>query len=177
VEFQILFYKKKKEKTGELINHILSYPISLTGEFRKAKYIFYKAYLLFCKEEFKDSLKLLLTPLEVEKDKCEWNIVLRILTIQVLIELDKREEASRASEALRKHLERNKNDKKIKERDKLIVKCLRELEKHNFEYRAEDKTVAKIIKQLAAKNTDVSWKYFSPELIPFHEWAAGKFKV
>jgi hypothetical protein len=91
-----------------------------------------------------------------------------------LIELNKLTDASRTLEALRKYVERNKADKKIKERDRLILKCLLEMEKNNFEYDPGNKVLSKMHKQLSVKNTHVSWEYFTPELIPFHDWLSRK---
>lgn len=176
IEFNVYFYNKNFIQAESQIDHLLTYPNPFSGLFRKAKYTFYKACVYFEKKEFRKALNLLLKPLEIEKDKSEWNIVVRIFTIMLHIELNKTSDASRTLEALRKYLDRNKLDEKIKKRDHLIVKCLRELEKNDFDYTPGNKNVTAILKQLAAKNSAVSWEYFSPELIPFHEWLLKKAK-
>ncbi|HEX8515910.1 MAG TPA: hypothetical protein VF868_06905 [Bacteroidia bacterium] len=174
VEFFVSFYTNRNERSEELIDHLLTYPTEVCGLFRKAKYTFFKALLLFKTKNFKQSLLIVSKPLEVERDKYEWNIILRILNVQLLIELNKLTDASRTLEALRKYVERNKADKKIKERDRLILKCLLEMEKNNFEYDPGNKVLSKMHKQLSVKNTHVSWEYFTPELIPFHDWLSRK---
>jgi len=177
IEFGVFFYNKKFNQAESIAEHLLTYPTSFTGLFKKAKYTFYKACVHFEQLEFNKAMKLLLEPLEIEKDKSEWNIVIRIFTIMLYIELNKISDASRTLEALRKYLDRNKQNDKIKKRDHLITKCLRELERNDFEYEAGNKTLDNMLTQLAAKNSDVAWEYFSPELIPFHKWVLrGKKK-
>lgn len=175
VEFLVNFYSQKYSNAEKNINSILKFSKPNLGELRKAKYTYFKCYSLLQKKEFKAALNLLKTPLEIEKDKCDWKIGTSILTIILFIELNKISEATRALEALRKYIERNKKDEKIKERDRLIVECLRAMEKDNYEYNSGNKNVSKIIKQLSLKNRNTSWEHFTPELIPFHEWVKEKF--
>jgi len=175
-KFHIFFHQAKYHEAEKCIESIMNHSLVDSGKFRKAKFIFYRACLLFTKKEFKSALALISKPLEVEKDKSVWSVSLRIFTIMLYIELNKISDASRTLEALRKYLDRNKQDDKIKKRDHLITKCLRELEKNDFEYAAGNKTLDNMLTQLSAKNSDVAWEYFSPELIPFHEWLLKKAK-
>ena len=93
----------------------------------------------------------------------------------VFIELNKINEASRALEALRKYMERLTKSDKVKSRDTLIIKLLREIEKDGFKISNQNNTALKILKELSDKdkNKANSWNYYTPELIPFHEWVKG----
>ena len=48
------------------------------------------------------------------------------------------------------------------------------MEKDGFNYKAGNKVIAKMLKELSIKGKPTSWEHYSPELIPFHEWLAGK---
>jgi len=114
--------------------------------------------------------------LEIEQDKTRWNISLRILSIMLFIELYKHNETEHALESLRKYMERATKNDEISPRDILIVKTLRELEKDNFEFRSKNTTITKMLNDLSAKDTPLSWEHYSSELIPFHKWLEAKKK-
>ena len=77
-EFNINFYDKEYEKATICLNKLLNHSHTDTGEFRKSKFIYYKANILFATQHYKESLTLLNESLEIEKDKSRWNISLRI---------------------------------------------------------------------------------------------------
>jgi hypothetical protein len=176
VKFFSLFYQKKYIASSRSLNVILNHPLYDTGKFRNAKFIYYKAYSLFIEGHYKNCLALISKPLEIEKDKSKWKIGLGILNILLAIEMQQTDKASRSLDALRKYLERNLHDKKISPRDRLIVKTLRELEKNDFEFNPKNTVLNNYVKKLSAKNTSASWEFFSPELIPFHEWIGKRIK-
>ncbi|MGQ0827624.1 MAG: hypothetical protein ACT4ON_04430 [Bacteroidota bacterium] len=147
-----------------------------SGEFRASKYVYFQACALFIANKYKEALELLKTPLEIEKDKTRWNVSLRILNIMLFIELNKNDEAERSLESLRKYMERAAKSDEISPRDVLIVKTLRELEKDNFEFRSKNTAVTKMLDELSAKDTPLSWEHYTSELIPFHKWLEGKKK-
>ena len=157
-----------------VVNEMLNHSLVDTGEFRKSKFIYYQASILFATKKFKDALLLLNKSLEIEKDKSRWNVYLRILNIQIFIELNKIDEASNSLESLRKYIERTGKNEEMKERDILIVKFLREIEKDGFEYSVSNTSAEKMLKELSQKGKPISWEHYSPELIPFHEWVATK---
>ena len=175
-EYHINFYDAEFEKAAICVNKLLNHSLADTGEFRKSKYIYYKANILFAMKQYKESLLLLNESLEIEKDKSRWNISLRILNIMIFIELNKINEASTSLESLRKYMERTSKTDEVKPRDVLIVKLLRELEKDGFMFDPKNTIVSKMLKDLSEKDQPVSWEYFSSELIPFHEWVVGKKK-
>ena len=175
-EFEVHFYAKKYTKASNCMKMLLKQSSTIIGEFRHAKYTYFKACLLFAQRKYKQALALLINPLTIEKDKERWNIAIRILITLIHIELGKPTEASRAVEALRKYIDRNKLNEKIRPRDLLIIQTLREMEKTNFEEFAQNSFVKKALRQLGTKNKNVSWEYYSAEMVPFHDWLLSKIK-
>jgi tetratricopeptide (TPR) repeat protein len=169
-EFYAYFYAKNLSDAHTCLKEIYQCSLSDTGLYRKSKFIYYEAYVLFVTKKFKESLQLLNKSLEFEKDKTIWKISLRILMTMIFIELNKAGEASRSIDTLRKHVERTSKMKEIKVRDIIILKLLRELEKDGFKRNEKNKTALKLLAELSNKNKPTSWNYFTPELIPFHEW-------
>jgi hypothetical protein len=82
----------------------------------------------------------------------------------------KKQEASTSIGTLRKYLERTGKKKEINERYILILKLIRELEKDGFKRNEKNKTAIKLLTELSDKDKPTTWNYFTPELIPFHEW-------
>jgi tetratricopeptide (TPR) repeat protein len=169
-EFFVHFYDKNYTSAQNCIAELLKYPITDIGTYRNSKFVFYKSCVLFQIGKYKEALQLLSKTLKIEADKAGWNISLRLLITMVFIETKNNLNATKNIDALRKYLDRNKKSKQIKHRDFLIVKLLRELEKDNFSFNHKNTIALKIQKELTEKNTEVSWSYFTPELIPFHNW-------
>jgi hypothetical protein len=169
-EFFAHFYGSNYKEATNCVEEMLKHSVIDAGQFRKAKFIYFEAYILFANQQFKKVLQLINKSLEFEKDKTGWNIAIRFLNSMVFIELNKINEAIRSISTLRKHIERTIKVKEIKARDMLIFKLLRELEKDNFKRNEKNKTAAKLLAELSDKNKPTAWNYFTPELIPFHEW-------
>jgi tetratricopeptide (TPR) repeat protein len=169
-EFFANFYGSNYKEAMKCTEEMLEHSMADTGGYRKSKFIYYEACVLFATKQFKEALQLLNKSLEIEKDKTGWNIALRTLNILVFIELSKINEASRALEALRKYMERLTKSDEVKQRDILIIKLLREIEKDGFRLNPKNANAAKMLKELSEKNKPTSWNYYTPELIPFHEW-------
>jgi tetratricopeptide (TPR) repeat protein len=168
-EFYAHFYSKNYDMALRITDEMLEHSLADLGHFRKSKFVFYKAYVYFAQENYRNALNLLNKSLEIEKDKTGWNISIRILQILVYVELDKLDEASRSIESIRKYIERNSTDN-ISKRDILTVRILRELEKGNFKIGSKNSLINNGIKELANGNGKLSWKQFSPELMPFESW-------
>jgi tetratricopeptide (TPR) repeat protein len=169
-EFYIHFYAKNYNEALKCTEEMLEHSMADTGGYRKSKFIYYQACVLFATKQFKEALQLLNKSLDIEKDKTGWNIALRTLNILVFIELNKINEAARALEALRKYMERLTKSDEVKQRDILIIKLLREIEKDGFRLNQKNMIASKLLKELSEKNKPTSWNYYTPELIPFHEW-------
>jgi tetratricopeptide (TPR) repeat protein len=176
-EFYTNFYNENFTNAQKCLNELLNHSTIDTGEFLKSQFIYYKACVHFHEKDYKLALALLNESLEIEKDKTRWNVSLRILNIMIFIELDKIDEAFTSLESLRKYMERTGKTDEVSQRDILIVKLLREMQKNGFEYDPGNAATSKMIKQLSEKDSDTSWEYFSSELIPFHEWIKKKFKI
>jgi tetratricopeptide (TPR) repeat protein len=169
-EFHVYFYHGKYDKAKARLQQMLDHSQANAGKFRRAKYIYYNANVLFMLGDFKAALSQLHSTLEIEKDKGGWNIALRVLTIMIFIELDKLDEASINIETLRKLVERTSKTEEVSQRDILIVKLLRQLEKEDFNFKTKSSTFAAAIRKLAEKEKPWSWEYYTPELIPVHKW-------
>lgn len=169
-EFYAHFYAGNFKEALKCTDEMLQHSMADSGGYRKSKFIYYEACVLFATKQFKEALQLLNKSLEIEKDKTGWNIALRTLNILVFIELSKINEAGRALEALRKYMERLTKSDEVKQRDILIIKLLREIEKDGFRLNAKNANATKMLKELSEKNKPISWNYYTPELIPFHEW-------
>ena len=172
-EFYAQWYAGHYKEAIKCTEDMLEHNMSDTGGYRKSKFVYYQACVLFSMGQFKEALQLLNKSLEIEKDKTGWNIALRTLNILVFIELNKINEAARALEALRKYIERLTKSDEVKERDLLVIKLLREIEKDGFRFDPKNINASKMLKELSEKNKPTSWNYYTPELIPFHEWVKG----
>lgn len=173
-EFYAHFYNGNLSKANICANILLNHPLADSGEFRKSKFIYYKACILFEEKEYASAWKILKNNLEIEKDKSRWNISLRILCIQLFIELKKLDDASRSIEALRKHIERQSKSITIRERDFLILNSLKELEKIGYNFTTKNLRLKAILKELTNKNSKNSWEHYSHELVKFHSWMESK---
>ena len=172
-EFYANFYAGNHKDAFKCTAEMLDHSMADTGGYRKSKFVYYEACILFETKQFKEALQLLNKSLEIEKDKTGWNIALRTLNIMVFIELSKINEASRSLEALRKYIERLTKSDEVKQRDILIIKLLREIEKDGFRFDPKNANSSKMLKELSEKGKPTSWNYYTPELIPFHEWVKG----
>jgi len=171
-EFHAFFYDKEFEKAEISVNVLLAHSLEDAGEFRKSKFTYYQACILFAIGKYKDALNILHESLEIEKDKSRWNVALRILQIQLFIELSKIDEASNALESLRKYMGRTGKSEEIRERDEVIVRFLREIEKNGFQYDSSNPAANKMLEELSDKKGLLAWEHYTPELIPFQEWVA-----
>jgi tetratricopeptide (TPR) repeat protein len=170
IEFYAYIYKGDYEHAMNCTSELMQYSLLSMGQFRQAKFMYFQSCVLFKMKKFKDALKILNKSLEIEKDKIGWNISLRVLMTMIFIELNKAGEANTSIATLRKHIERTSKGKEIKQRDILILKLLRELEKDGFKRNEKNKTATKLLVELSDKNKSTAWNYYTPELIPFHEW-------
>ncbi|MGQ0827541.1 MAG: tetratricopeptide repeat protein [Bacteroidota bacterium] len=173
-EFYAYIYDQNIPQAFRCIEELLAHSLVDTGEFRKSKYLYYQACVLFISTKYKEALDLLKMSMEIEKDKTRWNISLRILNIMIYIELGKTDEAERALESLRKHVERISRENEVKPRYILIVKLLKKLEKHRFICDPFNPEISKMLKELSKKNSSASWEHNSSELVLFHKWLEQK---
>ena len=169
-EFMIHFYSGQYKKAKRSMEKALQHPQNDAGNFRRSKHAYFMACVLFMEKEYEKAKELLVKRFDIEQDKERWKVSVRILGILTFIELRKFTQAAKALEALRKYIQRNRGNNRISARTVLIVQTLQQLERTGFEFRREDKVLQRQLKQLSARNTELSWEHYSPELIKFHDW-------
>lgn len=176
-EFLALLYgnnlKEAEQVSAELLRTTTA---GAQGDFRLAKYEFYRANSLFKKKEFKEAMKILGRKHELSKDKIGWEIAIRVLTIMTQVELERYDEASLQIEGLRKHMDRHSKLKELRERDRLILKTLQEMEKNGYVSGQIKAGEAKLLEKLKSTDPKLRWEPVTPELVPFHEWMGARYK-
>lgn len=176
-EFFALFYNNQLEKAEAAVNKLLKISSKQQGDFRVAKFQFYKANILFKKGNYRKALEILSRNQEISKDKTGWGIAIHILIIISLIELGRNDEAALHVEGLRRHMDRH-SKKEVKkgdrERDLLILIMLQHLEKEGFVFNKMNSRIINTLELLSGNSKKYVWECLTPELIPFHEWYASK---
>ena len=77
-------------------------------------------------------------------------------------------------ESFRKYIERTSKQYEVRERDKLILKVLLELDKQDYDFKQTASSVAEELAQLKSTDKKYAWNPDSPELILFHDWFEAK---
>jgi hypothetical protein len=158
---------RKSGEAGQIVDYLLQLPVSGVGTLRSGLFLYYKATVLFVDGRYRECLQLLMRPLEIEKDKANFNVARRILFIQALVEMNKQEEASAACEALRKFISRKSN---ISERLLLISKALLLQEKTCFNGSGQSTAISDILEKLESKASRYSWDNPALEPLRFDLW-------
>jgi hypothetical protein len=117
---------------------------------------------------------MLLQKNEIEKDKEGWNVWIRIMRLLCSIEMLKLNMIDYDMESFRKYLERTAKQYEVRERDKLVLKVLLELDKNNYNFSITAIVVANELDKLKSTNKKYAWNPDSPELILFHDWFEAK---
>ncbi|MBL4709252.1 MAG: hypothetical protein JKY48_12525 [Flavobacteriales bacterium] len=124
--------------------------------------------------EYKQALNLLSQKNETEKDKEGWNVWIRIMRILCSIELLKLNMIDYDVESFRKYLQRTAKQYEVRERDKLILNVLMELDKQSYNFEATSVEKEKELNLLKSTDKKFAWNPDSPEMILFHEWFEAK---
>jgi tetratricopeptide (TPR) repeat protein len=177
IEFEALFYSGQYAKAKAISATLINAIANQSGDFRYDIYKFFRANSLYMLGDFKEALKMLSERLEVSKDKAGWEIGIRILTILSHIELQNYDYVSQLIEGLRRHIDRQGKLSDIRERDRLIVKALQQMNKRGFAPGQVSEKEMDILRQLASDDKKYKWEALTPELIPFHQWAAQKYRL
>ncbi|HEU4717630.1 MAG TPA: hypothetical protein VFU15_07345 [Bacteroidia bacterium] len=167
--FYPLFYSGRNAYAEKIVNEIISggrYPIN---DFRSEEPKYFLACIRFREREFSAALKILNGLSALAKDKTGYEIAIRILRIQCLLELQRPDEASPQIENLRKHVSRHKSKNYISERNRLITQVLICMDKRGFSGAAE-KQEAGLLEKLCSRERPLRWECRTPELIVFHHW-------
>ena len=174
-EFYALFAMKEYDKAVGIANKMLSSATSKElGEFRFSKYNYLLANALFKQNKFTETLYLLSQVAEISKDKSGWEIGARLLKIMTLVEMLKLDDAGLAVFSLKQFFKRIDKRSGISVRDKKILNLLLIAERAGFTFSTLNGNTDEYMKYLTSSDKDKRWEPFTHELIPFHEWFAGK---
>jgi hypothetical protein len=172
-EFDATFYSGDYKSALSIINYILSLSIDSVGDFAEDRYLFLKSCVYFKLAKFKESISICNEALELTKDKGRWDIGVRYVRIMNMIELGNDKLADDAIEALRRSFTRNDKNVFISDRDKLILKALKEYCNSGFNQIPTDHLL-ELIGALSVSNSENSWQYYSHERFPIQDWILSR---
>lgn len=133
-----------------------------------------KAIATFGLKQYKEAQSILSQKNEIEKDKEGWNVWIRIMRLLCSIELLKLNMIDYDIESFRKYLDRTAKQYEVRERDKLVLKVLLELDKQDYDFELTAVKVSSELDKLRSTDEKYSWNPDSPELILFHDWFNAK---
>jgi hypothetical protein len=145
-----------------------------TLKFENSIVLYFESIAYFGLNKFKEAQTILLQKNEIEKDKEGWNVWIRIMRLLCSIEMLKLNMIDYEMESFRKYLERTGKQYEVRERDKLVLKVLLELDKNNYNFSITAIVVANELDKLKSTNKKYAWNPDSPELILFHDWFEAK---
>jgi tetratricopeptide (TPR) repeat protein len=176
-EFYSLFAMKEYDGSIEIANKMISSATPKEmGQFRFSKYNYLLANALFKQDRFQEALQLLSQGREISKDKAGWETGARILKIMTLIEMLKLDEASLAVKSLKQFFKYTDKKTPVSIRDKKILNLLLVAENKGFMFSSLNGNTDKYMNALTSADKELRWEPFTHEVIPFHEWFAGKMK-
>jgi tetratricopeptide (TPR) repeat protein len=175
-EFVARFYQREIEKCKLVCAQLVKSAKKEMGEFRYAKYLFFQANVFYLQGRYKEGLALLNFKLELSKDKLGWDLSIRILRIQLLLEMGRMDEATTQFESLSKHASRSTSEEELKPRDKLILRILRMLNHEGYSGTRIRYKIEQNYKMLT-EDKSCSWEPISSEMIPFDQWLATHYKI
>lgn len=176
LQFYSYFYSGKYMEAESVMSDLILNHGSSLAPFIKSKYVFMQLCALFYLKKHKEIFRRLSEISEIEIDKEGWNIGVRIFIVMHYIERGFIDLAETSLEAIRKHIERTAQLQSITQRDKYIVAILKDLVKNELNFENVYKKRKKEFSLLQSKKSNLSWKYFTHEVIPFHEWFIQKIK-
>jgi tetratricopeptide (TPR) repeat protein len=167
--FLSVFFSGDFERADRLITELESIRFLTLNDFRISKFLFFRACVYFKKREYKQALQIGNKPIALNKDKTGFDIAIRRLRIQCLVQLSRFDEAMAQIENLRKHISRNYKKTYTSERDKLITRTLVLMQKRGFSNKP-GKAETDLVAKLSSSSGKYKWSPKTPELIRFHEW-------
>lgn len=172
IDAQILL--KEPESAIELIRKLKAVEAAKKIPFYKARISYQEAIVFFYSEDFKKALSLLSERSEIEKDKEGWNIWIRIMRILCSIELLKLNMIDYDVESFRKYIQRIDKQYNVRERDKLVLKILMELDRQDYDFEVVAQKRESELMKLKSTDRKFAWNPDSPEMILFHDWFDSK---
>jgi hypothetical protein len=93
-----------------------------------------------------------------------------------LIEMLKLDEAGLAVKSLKQFFKYTEKKNPIRVRDKKILNLLIVAEHKGFVFTSLNGNTSEYMAALSSSDKETRWEPFTHEVIPFHEWFAGKMK-
>lgn len=144
-----------------------------SAEYHSGKRKYLSACALFMLKDFQQSFSLLSEINEIENDKEGWNIGIRVLSIMLLIEMKRFDEADAKIKALKAFLY-GLDKSAVIERMKLVYKVLLQFTYSGFDYKKVYLKEKPTLELLAGNKGKVEWQIKSPEMILFNQWLFAK---
>jgi hypothetical protein len=175
VNFHANFYSGKFERALENINYLCSQELGSAALFRKGKWEYQKACILFMLKDFEQVNKVLIDLNPIEDDLEGWNLALRTLHIMCDIEQEKTEEAFYKIENLRKILDKlKKNTSWNNPREVFKYDLLKTLANSGFNFVETRTRKLEELNKLKENRNGFEWRILSPELVIFDQWFLSK---
>jgi len=175
-EFIARFYQRETDKCKAVCAQLVRSTKKEIGDFRYAKYLYFQANVFYLLGRYKEALSLLNFKMELSRDKLGWDISIRILRIQLMLELDRMDEASTQFDSLSKHANRSSTEEGLRPRDKLILRILRMLNHEGYSgTRIRHKITLNY--NLLVHDKLYAWEPLSSEMIPFDNWLAERYNL
>lgn len=162
------------EKIKNEVDRLTKLPVVKKHPYHFAIITYYKAICDFGLSNFKETFNTISDKIEIEKDKEGWNVWIRIMRILCSIELLKLNMIDYDVESFRKYIQRVDKQYTVRERDKLVLVVLIELDKQSYDFEATAIEKEEELTKLRSTNKKYAWNPDSPELILFHEWFEAK---
>lgn len=174
---QVEYYNGELNTSFATCEKMLATNYIKIAPFEKAKLNYIKASIHFSRGEFNKAYEIYNTDsILIDADTEGWNTGFRIMRIICLIEMSLKDMADMSIEAMRKHMQKTSDESTIAERDKAIIKILRNLEQKNFDFKKTYYKNQSLFYQLGSDDPTYSWKVKSHELVVFHEWFKCKME-
>ena len=158
----------------EILKHLNTFNFIDKYKYQKSILGYLEGISFFLSQDFKKSMKLLAQKTDIEKDKEGWNVWIRIMRLLCSIEMLKLNMIDYDIESFRKYLERTSKQYEVRERDKLVLKVLLELDKNDYNFSLTAVVAADELEKLNSTDKKYAWNPDSPELILFHDWFNAK---
>ena len=174
IEFLACFYAHDSSSAEQVIQHLLERKPITQAPKRWHRKVFYFANLLFVKNDFKESNRLLQECGTIRNDKDGWNIGIRFLEVLNYIELQQLEIADLNHTNLKRHLYAQRRKGKVAPRWFLISNILGNLIKAGFDFSKAYEASSAQLSLLESSDQEYKWEVCTPEMIQFQSWFLRK---
>lgn len=171
------YYKGDVDKAFQFIQGLTSSSNTDTiSSFIHSKRFYYLSNIMFVKNNYIESKRILTLCRPLEKDKDGWNIGIRLLYVLNNIELEKFNLVENEIENLRKYLKRIDGSSNYFRRSLIILRILTKLVNTSFDFITTELKCKTEMNLLKSKNLRFGSLVKSPEMIPFDYWFESKVK-